>query len=103
MKGTPHDRAVHAQAVMRTITVIACTARSCGVLFIKSGVATKENTHMMPAARAATAPSTQPRVQGSATIFALLQNKNFCRRLQAAACAAACLKIFGGVAARAAG
>ena len=75
MKGTLHDLAVHAQAVMRTITVIACTARSCGVLFIKSGVATKENTYMMPAARAATAPSTQPRVQGSAKIFALLQKK----------------------------
>ena len=44
MKGTTHDLAVHAQVVMCAITVIACTARSCEVLFIKSGVATKENT-----------------------------------------------------------
>ena len=44
MKGYVYDLAVHAQVVMRAITVIACTARSCEVLFIRSGVATKENT-----------------------------------------------------------
>ena len=38
MKGVPHDLAVHAQAVMHAITVIACTSRSCGVSFIRSDV-----------------------------------------------------------------
>ena len=44
MKGYVYDLAVHAQVVMRAITVIACTARSCDVLLIKNAVATKENT-----------------------------------------------------------
>ena len=57
MISTPHDLAVHATTVMAHITACACTATSCGVPFIWSGVATKKKSlTRQPAARAAAAP-----------------------------------------------